>query len=91
MRFSGINKNGRACSKKSVKTLMEIFCKIAILTEKTMNFDVTSSVILSTGHSIKDFSIDGVFFLFAFDVVLEQLQKPREKDVLIEKSLPNMD
>ena len=30
----------------------------------------------------KDFSIEGVFFLWAFAVVLEQSQMPREKDTL---------
>ena len=42
------NENGRARSKKIVKTLVEIFREIEFLTEKIINYDVTSSVILST-------------------------------------------
>ena len=40
------NKNGCACIKKLVKTLIEFFRKFAILTENPINFDVTCSVIL---------------------------------------------
>ena len=42
------NKNSRACIKKLVKTLMDFFRKFSILTENTINFDVTCSVILGT-------------------------------------------
>ena len=42
------NKNGRASSRKIVKTLMENFRKIEVLTENTIQFDVTFSVILGT-------------------------------------------
>ena len=42
------NKNSRARIIKLVKTLMEFFWKIAILTENPINLDVTCSVILST-------------------------------------------
>ena len=42
------NKNGCACIKKLVKTLMEFFQKFSILTENLVDFDVTCSVILGT-------------------------------------------
>ena len=41
-------KNSHAHSKKIVKTLMEIFRQIKVLTENTIFYDVTFSVILGT-------------------------------------------